>query len=256
MRTFLLVAVLCGGSAMAQCMTDADCPAGGTCGAGGACVTPGTPSSATPPVRSTEPSIATADSSADLIGDQAPKKATLGWSPGAAAIGFTGTGLVVSSGIIAMIFIVFGVNAQAVPGALFISVSAALVAGLGLLTHFGAQSAERDDANAAAKGFAITGWVFYGVSLAASVVTFATFLNSSTETVAFFAQMGALITGALSLLFFAIEAVETGSNALRMRKGTVQRPTSSAVQVMPTFAFLPRRDGLTVDPVVGLVGRF
>lgn len=245
MRTLVVVVVLCGAVASAQCQTDAECPAGGTCNAG-ACVTPSTPAAATTPVVEPAPV-----DDGPSVGDQA-----LGWSPAGAVFGFTGTGVVVSTGIIAMTFAAFGPNVSTTPAAMiFMVASAASTAGLGLLAHFGAQSALKDPANAGAPGFAIAGFTFYALSLAASGVSMVTWFISNASFITFFAQLGALVSGAFALLFFGLEAVECGTNALRLRKQQPKR-ADAPVRVMPTFSFAPRADGRTLDPVLGLAGTF
>lgn len=244
MRILVVVAVLCGGSSLAQCVTDSDCPAGGTCGNNGTCVTPGTPPPPPAPVRRLEPSV----------GDQTPKSS--GWAGGAASIGFSATGLNVASGIIAMFFIVYGPynSSTVISAVLFMAIEAAVVAGLGPLVHFGAQSARTDPANEGSIGMSVAGWTTYALSLGLSVASFPLYFAASG--IAFFTQLGALIVGALSLMFFAIEAVECGTEAIRIRKRKAEKRVEGTLRVMPTFSFVPRTDGRTLDPIVGLAGLF
>lgn len=190
------------------------------------------------------------------VGDQA-NRGSLGWSPVGAVVGFTGTGVVVSTGIIAMVFLIFGPNSSTTaPGLIFMLASAASTAGLGALAHAGAQSALTDPANEGAPGVAYAGWGFYAASLAASVASMVLWFVPNQSITAFFTQLGALVSGALALLFFGIEAVECGTNAIRLRKANTARRADLPVRVMPTFSFAARADGRMPDPVLGLSGAF
>jgi hypothetical protein len=245
----MLLVVVVAGSAWAQCNTDAECPSGGAC-TNGACVTPSTPNAPSAPAAATAPSL----------GDQAAKSKG-NWAAGGAAIGFVGTGPVVMSGIIAMAFLIFGPNySTTAAGLSFTLLTAALVGGLGPLAEAGAASARFDETIYGSPGSRIVGWVMYGLSLGGAAATLVTwFSGSGLEIVSFTLMLGTLITGATALLLFALDAVESGVEAIQWNKRHAVATKSSGwnFRVMPTLSLAPRRSsGSGFDPVLGLVGTF
>ncbi|MFT3713068.1 MAG: EB domain-containing protein [Archangium sp.] len=245
MRALVALMMVLGGSAAAQCNTDSECPAGGAC-TNGTCVTPGTPAA---PVAAP----AAPEALAPSVGDQASKSKG-NWAAGGASIGFIGTGPVVVSGIFAMFFLIFGPNSSTiVPGVIFTALTGLFVAGLGPLAELGAASARYDESNEGSPGSRVMGWVLYGVSLAGTVATLTTWFFD--PSIAFLLELGTLITGATALLLFALDAVDSGVNAIVIEKR--RNRTTQALRVIPTFSLAPRRSaGGGFDPVLGLAGTF
>ncbi len=245
----LVVLLLAGSTAVAQCTKDTDCKGDRVC-VSGACVDATT--ELPPP-----PAPAVAPRPDSSPGSSPGLPADGGWAFPAAIIGFVSSGLVLT--------LALGSEATrqdqipSLPLGILATVTAAAA---GPVVFAGGASARSGDAPRGSIGLRITGWVTYGVALALAGALIFTGVLEITAPPGLITGVGLL--GAGSLVCFSLDALFSRSRVERlvreMRReeqaaGASARATTTERSIRIAVAPSISRDG-RVAPVVALAASF